>query len=371
MKRILVFGASARLGGTESYLLTLYKNIDKRQIQFDFLFPHETGTIPYEQEIIRNGGCVYREYYTNKERNIKGYMSTKDIIERHPEINGVYVNVQCIHTAYGLLVEAYKHRLKYRILHIHSSDYVRKPTLKESLYEKYFYLTFRKIVTHCLACSKMAGKWIYHKQDFEIIPNSIDLEKFRYNNLIRNTIRKKYHIEEKHVIGFCGRLCHTKNPDFLLEIFQELYSLDSDAYMFIVGNGEKKEQLEETVKKYNLRKCINFVGEIDNVQDYLQAMDFFVLPSRHEGFGIVLLEAQTAGLNCITSAGAVPKETNVTGRVHFISLDKTARAWAQKILSIGFERKDCFEIMKASEYSIDNLIKKMETIFELDNINTM
>ena len=100
-------------------------------------------------------------------------------------------------------------------------------------------------------------------------------------------------------------------------------------------------------------------------------MDFFVLPSRHEGFGIVLLEAQTAGLNCITSAGAVPKETNVTGRVHFINLDKTARAWAQKILSIGFERKDCFEIMKASEYSIDNLIKKMETIFELDNINTM
>ena len=77
MKRILVFGASARLGGTESYLLTLYKNIDKRQIQFDFLFPHETGTIPYEQEIIRNGGCVYREYYTIKKEILKDICQQK------------------------------------------------------------------------------------------------------------------------------------------------------------------------------------------------------------------------------------------------------------------------------------------------------
>ena len=58
MKKILVFGASDQLGGTESYLLTLYENLDRNQIQFDFLFPHDIENIPYEYGS-RYGSKVY------------------------------------------------------------------------------------------------------------------------------------------------------------------------------------------------------------------------------------------------------------------------------------------------------------------------
>lgn len=365
MKKILVFGASDQLGGTESYLLTLYENLDRNQIQFDFLFPHDIENIPYEQKIIENGGCIYKEYYTNSERKKAGYLSARDIIERHKDIDGIYVNVQCIHSAYRLLVEAYKQKVKYRIWHIHNNGYARKPTLKERIYEEYFHVTFRLIVTHCLACSEMAGKWIYHRYPFKVIPDAVDFDRFQPNSGVRKYIRKKYCIEDKYVIGFCGRISYQKNPEFLINIFYELHKLDKEVYMLIVGEGDKRKKLESIIKEKHISNNVLFTGEVENVHDYMQAMDFFLLPSRYEGFGIVLLEAQAAGLNCMTSQNVVPKETNITGRVHFTSLNRSPKFWAEEILSIGFERKNCLREFEESQYSIKNLVKEMENIFEL------
>ena len=75
-----------------------------------------------------------------------------------------------------------------------------------------FYATYKMIVTHCLACSELAGKWIYHNHPFKIIPDAIDFDKFKPNSVIRKLIRKKYCIENKYVIGFCGRISYQKNP---------------------------------------------------------------------------------------------------------------------------------------------------------------
>lgn len=365
MKKILVFGASGQLGGTESYLLTLYQSLDKERIQFDFLVPHNINKISYEQRIIENGGRIFREYYTNSERKKEGYLSARDIIERHIDIDGIYVNVQCIHSAYRLLVEAYRHKIRYRIWHIHNNNYARKPTLRERLYEIFFYATYKMIVTHCLACSELAGKWIYHNHPFKIIPDAIDFDKFKPNSVIRKLIRKKYCIENKYVIGFCGRISYQKNPEFLIEIFYELQKLERKTCLLIIGEGNKRKALEDMVKEKHITDKVLFIGEVPNVQDYMQAMDFFLLPSRYEGFGIVLLEAQAAGLNCMTSQDVVPKETNITGRVHFTSLNGSPEFWAKEILSIGFERKNCIEELRKSQYSIENLVKEMERIFEI------
>ena len=68
--RIVVYGASLNLGGTEKYLLTLYKLLDKNIIQFDFLLSHDVEEIPYEQEILAEGGGIYKEYFKlGKKRN--------------------------------------------------------------------------------------------------------------------------------------------------------------------------------------------------------------------------------------------------------------------------------------------------------------
>lgn len=74
-----------------------------------------------------------------------------------------------------------------------------------------------------------------------------------------------------------------------------------------------------------------FLGIRSDVNEIMQAMDVFVLPSRFEGLGIVLIEAQAAGLPCVTSKNVVPDIVNVTGNVEFVGLDEPVDRWAEAI----------------------------------------
>lgn len=132
-----------------------------------------------------------------------------------------------------------------------------------------------------------------------------------------------------------------------------------------VFDGELMESMKLRAIKENVKDKVIFVGSTSNVQDYYQMMDCFVLPSRFEGFGIVLLEAQAAGLKCYTTDKVVPYETNVTGRVTFISGKATADEWAKRIAQGGFDKIPCIEKLENSDYSILNMRKKLFKVFQL------
>ena len=362
--RLLVFGASPNLGGTEKYLLTLYEAIDKSKIQFDFLFSHDVGEISYAQEILTQGGKIYREYFMLRDRHKSNYITIKELFDCHPEWSGVYVNLQNIHSAYRLLIEAACRKLPYRMIHIHSSGYKQNPTLKQKLFETIFRLTKKKVVTHFLACSTLAGQWAYHNKDAIIIPNGIDFKKFARNKLIRKEMRERYGIGYNEVVmGYCGGLRIEKNPEFLIEIFAELCNLVPNARLLIVGKGEQEEACKMQTKKLKITEKIIFAGEVKNVPDFMQMMDCFVLPSRYEGFGIVLLEAQAAGLPCFTTKDVVPMETNITGRVTFLPAENSAKEWATAIEAGGFEWEDKMLCLENSEYTIFAMREKFMNIF--------
>ncbi|MDO4942831.1 MAG: glycosyltransferase [Lachnospiraceae bacterium] len=363
MKRICLFGSSENMGGTEMYLITIVR-ILKNDVRFDYLVYHDCKRIPFENEIISYGGQVYREYYRNKEKNRQGYISPKKIIEKHPEWDGIYLNVQKIHTAYRLLEEAKKAGLCYRIIHAHNNNYMSQIGFKDKLYELYFLLTKRKVITHYLACSKNAGDWMFGKNtDVTVIPNAIDFNKFKMNDLIRMKMRKKYNItEDTIVLGFCGRLCYQKRPELLIDIIEEMKDF-SRFTLLIVGGGELFETIRTRAVERNVVDKTIFVGATDNPNDFYQMMDCFVLPSRFEGFGIVLLEAQAAGIRCYTTDKVVPYETNVTGRVTFIPQEATASEWAKKIIEGGFDRVDCLSKLEESEYSMEVMYKKLLSVF--------
>ena len=154
----------------------------------------------------------------------------------------------------------------------------------------------------------------------------------------------------------------------LIDIFVKLHKMEPNSHLLILGDGEKRKLLTEKVKKHGLTNSVIFAGSISNVQDWLQAMDCFVLPSRSEGFGIVLLEAQAAGLQCFTTKDAVPNETDLTGRVHFIRADAKPEEWAQNILATNLERKNCMETLMQSEYTLEKLEEKMMRIFDEHNL---
>lgn len=367
MLRICLYGSSACLGGTEVYLITMVRELSDK-IRFDYLIHHDVGKIPFEDEIVALGGKVYREYFMHRERKCAGYISPKNIIRNHPEWDGIYVNVQRIHTAYQLLIEAKKAMVPYRIIHGHNNGYSGSISLKDKLYENFFKLTKKTTITHYLACSKSAGDWMFGKTtSATVIPNAVNFTKFQMNDDVRNQMRSKCGIERNTIVlGFCGRLSYQKKPEFLIEIINELKK-NPRYKLLIVGDGNLTEVLQKRAAECGVSDKVIFVGAADNVSDYYQMMDCFVLPSRYEGFGIVLLEAQAAGLRCYTTDKVVPAETNVTGRVTFISQEASAKVWADIIEAGGFDRVNCQEELEKSDYSLKLLKKKLLEVFELNN----
>lgn len=358
MRRLCVFGMSDNLGGTEVYLMTLYRELRRRNadIQFDFLLRHEAGVVPYEKEILELGGRLFREYYTRSERRSPGYLPIETLFDRHLDWCGVYLNVQNIHTAYRLVEEAAKRKLPYRLIHAHNSGYERKPTAKEKLYEIYFHQTVRRSATALLACSKEAGQWMFRGMPFTVIPDAVDFSRFYQDEKIRKKVRNDLQIaDETVVMGFCGRLAEQKNPLFLLDIFEKFRQIEPDSLLLIVGDGELEKAVRKKIREQKLDEKVILTGSVTDVNPYLQAMDCFVFPSRYEGFGIALLEAQAAGLRCYTTDQVVPGEVNQTGRVTFIQADVPAAEWAGKIQQGGYDREDCQNVLEKCPYSTGSL----------------
>ena len=195
-------------------------------------------------------------------------------------------------------------KLQYRVIHAHNSDYNRPFGLKDKIYERFFYLSKDKYVTDYLACSEQAGKWLFkmEKENFTVIPNAVPFEKFAFSKEKRDAVRMKYQISDQEIVlGFCGRLVAQKNPEYLLHIFEDVHKKEPRTKLLMVGDGVMRKEIENQIRALHLQKSVIMTGAVSNVENYMQAMDCFLVPSRFEGFGIVLLEAQAAGLPCFAS----------------------------------------------------------------------
>lgn len=364
-KRIAMYGYSSQLAGTEKYILTLYNAIDRSKIQFDFLLPYNEGEVPCEKEIENLGGKLYREYYPRSARKMPGALTPEEVLASHPEWDGIYINWQCADTAYRLIIAAKKQNMRWRVIHAHNNNYSREFGLKDKIYEMFFKMTKDYFVSDFLACSPLAGNWLFGKSPYTVIPNAVPFEKFTFNSPVREKIRKELGISSNaKVIGFCGRLVPQKRPVFVVDIFEQIQKKEPDAYLLILGEGELQKQIESKVESINATEKVILAGSVENVCDYMQAMDCFLLPSAFEGFGIVLLEAQAAGLPCFASEKVIPEETNVTGNITFIDLKQSAEMWAEIILKKEWSRYDCMDELLASDYTVQKSVEKVMRILE-------
>ena len=325
MIRILQIGMSCNPGGVENFVMNLYRNIDRNQIQFDFLIDHNSPKIAYEDEIKKLGGRIYREYYRRKEIFTKNRKSIKQFLNEHPEITGVHMHANTLNPMFQVLKYAKKKGLKIRIVHAHNSGYMKKMKLKDKIYEIYARNRLKSVTTDLLACSSEAGKWMFKKNNFIVINNAIDVSKFRYNENKRKEIRKKFEINEKQlVIGHIGRMNYQKNPIFLVEILKEIVKKEPNAILLYIGTGEMECEIKNKICEYNLEHNVVLLGSVEDTSSYFNAMDIFLLPSLFEGLGIVLLEAQANGLVCYTSNN-VPEIVNIYNSVHYIELEKKSK----------------------------------------------
>lgn len=362
-KRVLQAGLTSNLGGTETFIMNLYRNIDRSRIQFDFIVDHDKQ-LPFEDEIESLGGRVYHEYYYMKEKGAQGYITPLEFLKSHPEIDAVHVNVQNINTLFRILSAAKKLDISKRILHAHSAGSPAR-NLKQKVYESYARLMMDGAVTKKLACSDEAANFIFRsKNGYQVIPNAIDVCRFAFSEEKRSEIRQKIGVtDENIVIGFAGSFNYQKNPEFAVNILDECRKINPAYKLLMLGQGVLFENIQEQINERGLAEHIICIGNQPNVNDYMSAMDLFLLPSKMEGFGIVLLEAQAEGLKCVTSKGVVPKTTNVTGNVTYLPLENGAKYWAEQIAALDIQRFDGQETLSGSEYNIVSMVKIMEKIY--------
>ena len=351
-------------GGVEAVVMNYYRHIDKDKIQFDFICDNDSTNIPYE-EIEKLGGKVilvppYQKIFSYSKELTKIFKENKYKIV-HSHINALSV--------FPLRI-AKKCDVKVRIAHSHSTS--NKKEWKKTLIKNILRPFSKVYATDYFACSELAGRWLFGDKTFNdkkvtIINNAIDLDKFKYNQEIRNIKRKELGINDDNlVIGHIGRFVAQKNHTFLIDIFNEVVKLNNKAMLLLVGQGPLENEIKEKVKSLNLENNVKFLGQRNDVNKLYQMFDVFLLPSLYEGLPVVGVEAQATGLRCILS-DAMTKETKVLKSTKFISLEEKEKKWAKEILKKrkGINRKEVrkeiiksgFDIIKESLKLQNNYIK--------------
>ena len=133
---------------------------------------------------------------------------------------------------------AKKYNIPIRVYHSHNAGTMHQNYSNiQKLQEFYNRKVINKYATHLMACSSLAGKWMFHSNSFEVINNGIDTDKFSYDQMTRKQVRAELGIEHKKIIGFVGRLQYQKNPAFVVEIFHEIHKKDEETVLILVGDG--------------------------------------------------------------------------------------------------------------------------------------
>lgn len=300
MIRVLQVVGAMEYAGMETFIMNLYRQIDRSSVQFDFLVHHERRA-PFEDEIEALGGKIYHTSIIDDGNFIKYSHDLRQLYQNHPEYRIVHGHLGSV--AYWYLGAAKRQGVPWRILHSHVPSYVK--SLKGYVKNAMFKLSPHYANIH-FACSQEAGKYQFGNQPFEIIPNGIDVPRFRYNEAIRNRIRKELQIDDRFVIGHVGRFFPEKNHAFIVRLFYELRRKMDNSVLLFIGGGPLLKKTKQQVKELGLEDHVLFLGMQDNTAPFYQAMDAFVLPSLYEGFPLTGIEAQCAGLPCLFTDHSAP-----------------------------------------------------------------
>lgn len=365
--RILQVGMSPTYGGTEAFVMEQYRHIDRSAVQFDFLNVFSKA-LACQNEIESLGGKIYHLNMSRRE-GIRQYRTNLDAFFRgnHYRFQGVHCNYQSL-VNIDILAYAKKYQIPIRIVHAHNSGYGHEPNFVQKFLIWSNKRKIKNYATSFLACSNLAASWMFPRGvNAQVVHNAIDASRFRFSPSIRNRKRASLGIpEDRLILFFAGRFDPQKNPLFLIEVFRKLSDMVPNSTLLMAGDGMMHHEIEGAIQDSGLSEKVQLLGNRQDISELMQAADAFLLPSLFEGLGIVLVEAQAAGLPCFASKGVIPLDVDITGLVNFISLNESAEQWARKIigkLSEKFPREDRFEEICSAGYDSETNSRELEEIY--------
>lgn len=309
--------------GVASFAMTYFRMLDKNKYQIDFSVLYNYPS-PYYQEIRKAGGKVFLLPSLHKPlTHIKA--CRKILLENNYQI----IHDNLLISSLPMMTVAKSLHIPVRILQSHNT---KLSSIKwKEIRNKIALPLLIKTANTYFACSNAAGRAMFGKKDFTVIPNTVSSNRFCFNKDMREHIREKYNCKGKIVIGTVARVTWQKNPFFAIRVIKNLVEKNPKFQYWWIGSGELDKQVQKYIDDNNLNDSIKMFGSCDDVSSLYQAMDIFFLPSLFEGLPITAIEAQAAGLPCVIS-DSVTKELVYTDLVQFVSLNSSLSVWCNQII---------------------------------------
>lgn len=305
--------------------MNYYRHFDHEQFRCDFLcrFPR----CAYQKEIQESGDTVYHVVRRSK-NPIRYYKEIITFFHKNGKSYDVLWDNECMFNDITPLALAYSTGIPIRIAHSHNSG--NMDTRLKGRIQGFLHHVHKQLLTvyatDLWACSRLAGEWAFpanvlSSTKYRIIRNAIDIDHFSFHPDIRTFYRKQLGLDDHFTIGCVGRLQYQKNQTFLLDAFARFlnHPQGRDSRLLLIGTGPDRSRLLAQAASLGIEESVIFLGYRPDVECYLQAMDVFALPSRFEGLGIAVIEAQCCGLPCLVS-NAIPQEAAVTELVRFLPI---------------------------------------------------
>lgn len=334
--------------------MDLYRQMDRDEIQFDFLIHRNDGKKQfYEDEITALGGHIY----ALPKFKVYNYFSYKKAVTSFFATHHAFQVVQghMTSTAAIYLPVAKRFGIPVTVAHARNAGVVRGP---KGIATRFFRKGLAKKADVLFACSKIAGEDVFGKDAVKqgrvkIIHNAIDVKHFAFDEKKRQEARAALEITDKLVLGHVGRFDYQKNHPYLLEVFAEVCKKRSDAVLLLLGDGGARQAMEERCRELGIADRVKFLGNQKDTERYYRAMDVFLLPSFYEGLPGVLVEAQAAGLACLVS-DTVTREAEATDLVSWLSIDEPPKRWAEEVLRrADYVRRDTGEALRKAGFDVE------------------
>ncbi len=356
-----------RTGGVEAFVMAMLENVDRAEVLFDVLtIVHQADESPHDARLYELGGrrfiCVEKRQGVSFSK-LAPMLAIYSLIRRN-----LYATVHIhtgspLHALYALAARVAGARTV--IIHSHV-------TQRRELRGPMSFLTGRALCafpTHWFACSRDAARALFPERllpRVDVVRNAIDIESFRFDGQRRVLLRKELNLPSGHLLVIhVGRFSWEKNHALLLAAFKELIDLSPEVTpeLIFVGDGPERVDMEDLAARLGIATRVRFLGLRLDVADLLSAADVFVLPSHHEGLGIVGIEAQAVGLPCVFSTG-VPSEVDVAGGSIFVDTNASPREWAEAILQAWAKgRSDNVEKIRKAGYDASLSAKELERFY--------
>ncbi len=353
--KVLHVGLDVNLGGIETYLLKISKNIDRSRFDFSFLSYDAVKPCFYDE--LRALGC---NFYFVRSRRTSYWGNIKDLraLFEEEKFDIVHVHLNSL-TYITPVIEGLKAGCRV-IAHSRNAGAASGLSSKLLCFINKYRFPYDKVTL--LAVSDKAGEWMFGKRNVLVLNNGLDTSHYRFSEEKRAVFRKEMNLENKNIVIHVGAFREQKNHRRVIEIFNEYHKRNKDGVLLLVGSGELMGEIKTIVKEKELEDSVYFLSRRTDLDVLLSASDYFLFPSFYEGFPNALLEAEASGLRCVVSDTITPQA--ILDNAIAISLNESNNAWVDALtLSPLTGREKYASLVDEKGFGINDEIKRLEGLY--------